>query len=630
VDALSPPDAAPMPARIATALATVASAWCLESAHLLSPRATALAVALLLIAEGVAVSWPVPARRIAFPLSLVAFGFAAFERIAASYSTVEVSDARPLGAFLTAGAMVVLALAGTRRRDLFARIGLLMATTGLALTAGASAAITPAIVVGLATGAAMVALERAVLTSVRTAAQSRQPPPLLARTRLIAVPLAATAALTAYLASNASLPQHHSQTSVGNPTGSEGTSNDRSSTQTRLNPASGVMDLRVRGSLSNHAVARIEPFTADQGPQLWRAAVMDGYDGTRWYLADNPDPVTADGSEQVDQVTPIESNQLPLLTPGTALRLVTDDSTYDDPPFPQTVDGRYEVTSVVPVADAEDISQVPKAATRADEDIVDVPSVPARVIALSRQLTANATTRQQAVDAVVSYLHAHETYKLDSPVPAKAEDAVDDFLFHSHTGFCEQFASAAAILLQSSGVPTRVVTGYASGERQSDGSWLLRGSDAHAWIEVEYPGVGWLPVDPTAGVRLAPSGSGWHWQPLAYAGIALLLVGLVLAGIVAARRRRASRVDPLRHGLVMLDAALGSARRQPTESLRDLAVRLPLSPTERNALGTAERAFYGAAPMDANEIHAAATTMRRTARRLRRERVVPRRRRVRH
>ena len=358
-----------MPARIATAVATAASVWCLESAHLLSPRAAGIAVMLLLIAEAVASSWPVPARRIAFPLSLATFGIAAFARVAATYSASDVSSARPLGAFLTAGAMVVLALAGARRRDLFARLGLLMAATGLALTAGASAAITPAVAVGLATGAAMVALERALLASARTAARSRRPPPALARTRLIAVPLAATAALTAYVASSADLPKHHPQTSVGNPTGTEAGSDDTSSAQTRLSPASGVMNLRVRGSLSNHAVARIEPFTADQGPQLWRAAVMDGYDGTRWYLADNPDPVTADGSEQVDQMTPIESNQLPLLTPGTALRLVTDDSAYDDPPFPQTVDGRYEVTSVVPDA-SRGHCQVPKAATRADEDNV--------------------------------------------------------------------------------------------------------------------------------------------------------------------------------------------------------------------------------------------------------------------
>jgi transglutaminase-like putative cysteine protease len=257
---------------------------------------------------------------------------------------------------------------------------------------------------------------------------------------------------------------------------------------------------------------------------------------------------------------------------------------------------------------------------------VDSPPATERVLALSQQLTANATTRQEAVNAVVAYLRSHETYRLDSPVPDRGEDAVDNFLFRSHTGFCEQFASAAAVLLQASGVPARVIVGYASGQQQQDGSWVVRGSDAHAWIEVYYPRVGWLPVDPTAGVPLAADGSSRQWQVLAVAAAVVLIAGLIAAAFAAVRRRRARRADPLRHSLTVLDAALGSARRRPTESLRDLAARVPLSPPERAALNTAEQAFYGRAPLDATEISVAAATMRRTARRVRRQRVIPRRR----
>jgi hypothetical protein len=619
-----------MPARVAIALATAASVWCLEAAHLLSPRAPVLTLALLLIAETYATLCPVPARRFGLPGAVALFGVLAIVRVREETVTT-VSSARPLGAFLTAGAMVVVAFSGGQRRDLFARIGLLLAATGLALTAGSTDAVVPAVAVGLAVGAGFVALERALLTAAPTAAQSRRPPPSLARTRLIAVPLAVTVALTAYFASNASLPKHHPSASISAPSSFGGSSgSDSTSTQTRLDPSSGSMDLRQRGSLSNRPVARIQPLANDHGPHLWRAAVMDGYDGTSWSLADNPDPVAADGGELVDQITPLGSDRLPLLTPGTATQLVTSGSAVEDPPFPSTIAGGwYQVTSIVPDTSAANLDQVPKAGTSQDEENIVVPTVPARVIALGVQLTANATTRQEAVDAVVSYLHDHETYKLDSPVPAQGADAVDDFLFRTHTGFCEQFASAAAILLQASGVPARVVTGYASGKQQQDGSWLLRGSDAHAWIEVEYPGVGWVPVDPTAGSRLAPTGSGWNWRPLAVGGTVALLVGLVIAGIAAVRRRRALRADELRHSLSMLDAALGSGRRQPAESLRDLGSRVSLSPEERGALSTAERAFYGARTLDAAEIHSAAATMRRAARRVRRERIIPRRRRVR-
>jgi transglutaminase-like putative cysteine protease len=478
----------------------------------------------------------------------------------------------------------------------------------------------------------MVALERALLTAASTSARSHRPPPPLARARLIAVPLAGTAALTAVIAGNASLASHQPHATIGAATESGGPSGGSTPVQTRLNPASGVMDLRQRGALSDQVVARITPVNDDRGPHLWRAAVMEGYDGSRWYPAEDPEPVADTGLTIVDEVRPHASDQLPLLTPGTATALATSDSAYDDPPFPQTVTADwYQVTSVVPIADAGEMATAPVAADpdsdEDDADAVDSPPAPERVLALSQQLTANATSRQEAVDAVVAYLHSHETYRLNSPVPDKGEDAVDNFLFRSHTGFCEQFASAAAVLLQASGVPARVVIGYASGSQQVDGSWVVRGSDAHAWIEVYYPRVGWLPVDPTAGVPLAADGSGRQWQVLAVAAVVVLIAALIVGAVAGVRRRRARRADPLRHSLTVLDAALGSGRRRPTESLRDLAARVPLSPVERTALNTAERAFYGKAPLATSEISSAAATMRRTARRVRRERLIPRRRR---
>ena len=339
VGALSPLESTPMPARVAIALATAASVWSLESAHLLSPRSAVLTLALLLIAETYATLYPVPARRFALPGAVALFGLLAVVRVR-EVTVTTVSSARPLGAFLTAGAMVVLAFSGGQRRDLFARIGLLMAATGLALTAGSTDAVVPAVAAGLAVGAGLVALERTLLTAAPTAAQSRRPPPVLGRTRLIAVPLAVTLALTAYFVSNASLPKRHPSATVGAPSSFDGSSSsDNTTTQTRLDPTSGNMNLRQRGPLSNQPVARIQPFENDHGPHLWRAAVMDGYDGTSWYLANNPDPVAAEGGELVDQVNPIGSDRLPLLTPGTATQLVTGDSAVTDPPFPSTVAG---------------------------------------------------------------------------------------------------------------------------------------------------------------------------------------------------------------------------------------------------------------------------------------------------
>jgi protein-glutamine gamma-glutamyltransferase len=89
-------------------------------------------------------------------------------------------------------------------------------------------------------------------------------------------------------------------------------------------------------------------------------------------------------------------------------------------------------------------------------------------------------------------------------VPAEGVDAVDDFLFESQRGFCEQIATALAVMLRSQGVPARLASGYVPGERDRiSGVWKVRASDAHAWVEVWFPQSGWQAFDPTADVPLA-------------------------------------------------------------------------------------------------------------------------------
>ncbi len=81
-------------------------------------------------------------------------------------------------------------------------------------------------------------------------------------------------------------------------------------------------------------------------------------------------------------------------------------------------------------------------------------------------------------------------------------EAMDDFLFTTHEGFCEQYASAFTVLMRAAGIPSRVVTGYQGGYWNTLGNYLLvRQSDAHAWSEIWLAGRGWVRIDPTAAVR---------------------------------------------------------------------------------------------------------------------------------
>jgi hypothetical protein len=133
--------------------------------------------------------------------------------------------------------------------------------------------------------------------------------------------------------------------------------------------------------------------------------------------------------------------------------------------------------------------------------------LPARVTTLARDLAGATTNRYDAVTTVEDYLRTHETYDLASPLPAAGHDAVDDFVFTSHRGFCEQFATAAVVMVRSLGIPARLVIGYARGDTTTQpGKRILRGSDAHAWVEVWFQGVGWIESDPTASSVLSPGG----------------------------------------------------------------------------------------------------------------------------
>jgi hypothetical protein len=131
-------------------------------------------------------------------------------------------------------------------------------------------------------------------------------------------------------------------------------------------------------------------------------------------------------------------------------------------------------------------------------------STTARTRALADQLAAPGASTYDTVLAMEAWLAAHVQYDLNAPVPAAGTDAVDDFLFESQRGFCEQIASALAVMLRAEGVPARLATGYVPGERDRiSGVWKVRGSDAHAWVEVWFPQTGWQAFDPTADVPLS-------------------------------------------------------------------------------------------------------------------------------
>ncbi len=106
-----------------------------------------------------------------------------------------------------------------------------------------------------------------------------------------------------------------------------------------------------------------------------------------------------------------------------------------------------------------------------------------RIHQLASRIFAGCSTTTEKIDAVVNYFHTSYTYALGLNIPPD-RDKLTHFLLEESTGYCEYFASGAAILLRLAGVPTRYVTGFLVTEQDARSEfWVARYMDAHAWAE---------------------------------------------------------------------------------------------------------------------------------------------------
>lgn len=112
-------------------------------------------------------------------------------------------------------------------------------------------------------------------------------------------------------------------------------------------------------------------------------------------------------------------------------------------------------------------------------------------------------TPVQITNGVCRYFKENFSYSLTVDNGSDAE-VMDNFLYETKQGHCALFATASVLALRSLDIPSRYVTGYVvsgDGNYTSDGYlYTLREKDLHAWIEVYFDGIGWLPFDPTAAV----------------------------------------------------------------------------------------------------------------------------------
>ena len=91
-------------------------------------------------------------------------------------------------------------------------------------------------------------------------------------------------------------------------------------------------------------------------------------------------------------------------------------------------------------------------------------------------------------------------YDEQPPVPAPNQPALVQFVTQTKRGYCQHFAGAMALMLRYLGIPARVAAGFTSGSYDADShEWTVTDHEAHDWVEVYFPGWGWIPFDPTPG-----------------------------------------------------------------------------------------------------------------------------------
>ncbi|MFK4291230.1 transglutaminase-like putative cysteine protease [Bacillus sp. RC240] len=280
-------------------------------------------------------------------------------------------------------------------------------------------------------------------------------------------------------------------------------------------------------------------FTAQtQNKQYWRVETKDFYTGKGWDVSENRKKVSFKNKNdvvswyepntktEITEATITMQKSYPHLTYPAGLVSVeaSSDVSYSVDPFSEkiytmhgdssTTLNSYRVTYEIPEFSIENLKSV-----KTNEGHETSPyfmtkytqlpeSLPQRVKDLAVNLTNDKDNRYDKVLAIENYFtdnsFVYET--MNVLYPAKNQDYVDQFLFDTKSGYCNNFSTSMIVLLRSAGIPARWVKGFTEGtlentlaSTEGENVYTIANNNAHSWVEVYFPGYGWIPFEPTKG-----------------------------------------------------------------------------------------------------------------------------------
>lgn len=299
-----------------------------------------------------------------------------------------------------------------------------------------------------------------------------------------------------------------------------------------VGPESGIRlstELDLRRSLESPSQVPVLRYTTDDPtPGPLRVAVVEDFEGgfgrmrtfspeprsdfdPRDPLAGVPDEITSDRRTLLVEDNGVSAPQLPMpwLTDTADLGGIPWSMGRDGTARVQRTPGTYSVSFVDLDPEAEDFARssdpgttIDTSAAR-DEYLTLDPGSADEISDLADSLGGRGDTQLETAQAIQEYLRGPEfDYSLDLPQDPEGRDPIVHFL-ETKVGYCQQYAATMTLLARARGIPARVVVGFLPGSSPNGRDRIVRASDAHAWPELYFEGVGWTRFEPTPGQRAA-------------------------------------------------------------------------------------------------------------------------------